>query len=387
LLVGSVNAASASLAEQVQDLCATAQALSAGNLSARASTASRGDLQTLKTGLNGAAEGLGALCIELRRVCQEVTSEGKLVAEMRHPNPIGEWQTAQEAVNRMLQKLASTVRSAAEHAERVLQGDYSPAPEPPSNGDLGAPARVIELLSRQQEDVQLGLTALIDGRFEDVPVRGDTQRELTLAQLSLRLKRDFFRSIRATIMEVRSSSSNAQEFGDSALSALVQSVGAVAGAYYAVEDRMLVRVANMGCEPQEREVPLRIGEGLLGRAAQQAEPVLLDDLDERGLRIRSGLLELTPRALLLFPLQREGRVIGVFELLFVNSSAITAQELLEYLAEDLVRGPEPRASSDDANNPRLRELEEELVIANTRLERMAAELQSRERTMRAATGT
>jgi HAMP domain-containing protein len=139
LLVGSVNAASASLAEQVQDLCATAQALSAGNLSARASTASRGDLQTLKTGLNGAAEGLGALCIELRRVCQEVTSEGKLVAEMRHPNPVGEWQTAQEAVNRMLQKLAVTVRGAAEQAERVLQGDYGPPQEPPPNGELGAP--------------------------------------------------------------------------------------------------------------------------------------------------------------------------------------------------------------------------------------------------------
>jgi HAMP domain-containing protein len=386
LLVGSVNAASASLAEQVQDLCATAHALSAGNLSARASMASRGDLQTLKTGLNGAAEGLGALCIELRRVCQEVTSEGKLVAEMRHPNPVGEWQTAQDAVNRMLQRLASTVRSATEHAERVLQGDYSPAPEPASNGELGAPARVIELLSRQQEDVQEGLTALIDGRFEDVPVRGDTQRELTLAQLSLRLKRDFFRSIRATIMEVRASSSNSQEFDESALSAVVQSVGAVAGAYYAVQDQLLVRIANLGCEPQERDVPPRIGEGLIGKAAQQGEPLLLDDLDERGLRIRSGLLELTPRSLLLFPLQREGRTVGVFELLFVNSSAITASELLDYLAEDLVRGPELRANDND-NNPRVRALEEELVIANTRLERMAAELQHRERAGRAATGS
>jgi HAMP domain-containing protein len=385
LLVGSVNAASASLAEQVQDLCATAQALSAGNLSARASTASRGDLQTLKTGLNGAADGLGALCIELRRVCQEVTSEGKLVAEMRHPNPVGEWQSAQESVNRMLQKLAATVRSAAEHAERVLQGDYSPAPEAPSNGELGAPARVIELLSRQQEDVQQGLTALIDGRFEDVPVRGDTQRELTLAQLSLRLKRDFFRSIRATIMEVRSSSASAQEFDESALSAVLQSVGAVAGAYYTVQDQLLVRVANLGCEPQASEMPLRIGEGLVGKAAHQGEPLLLDDLDERGLRIRSGLLELTPRAVLLFPLQRDGRTIGVFELLFVNSSAITARELLDYLAEELVRGPELRAN-DNHDNPRVRALEEELVIANTRLERMAAELQNRERTVR-ATGT
>jgi GAF domain len=219
-----------------------------------------------------------------------------------------------------------------------------------------------------------------------VPVRGDTQRELTLGQLSLRLKRDFFRSVRATIMEVRASSTNSQEFDESTLSAMVQSVGAVAGAYYSVQDQMLVRVANLGCEPQEREVPLRVGEGLLGKAVQQGEPLLLDDLDQRGLRIRSGLLELTPRALLLFPLRRDGRAIGVFELLFVNSSAITARELLEYLAEDIVRGPELRPAVGE-NDPRVRALEEELVIVNTRLERMTTELQSRERTVRAATGT
>jgi hypothetical protein len=131
---------------------------------------------------------------------------------------------------------------------------------------------------------------------------------------------------------------------------------------------------------------MRIGDGLLGKAAQEREPVLLDDLDMGGLRIRSGLVELTPRALLLFPVQRDGRTVSVFELVFVNSSAHTARELLEYLAEDLARGPE-QPGSDGANNPRLRELEEELVIANTRLERMASDLQSRERTVRSATGT
>lgn len=383
LLVGSVNAASASLSEQVQDLCSTAQALCAGKLSARASVTSRGDLQTLKQGLNGAAEGLGALCGELRRVGQEVVTEGKLAVELRHPNPQGEWQSAQDAVNRMLQRFAQLWRQASDHAERVLQGDYTPLGEAPAAGELGALSRAIEKLSQQQDQVQAGLLALIDGRFEDVEVRGDTQRELTLSQLALRLKRDYFRSIRAAVLDVREHSKTADDFVDAALAALAQAVGAAAGAYYGVEAGTIVRRANLGCEANDNHKPQRVGDGLLGKVALQGVPTLLDDLDQHGLRIRSGLLELTPRALLLYPVKREDVVVGIVELVFVSGSAVTAGELLDYLSADLARGPHaPIAAPSDF--ARVRSLEEELVIANARLERMATELQNRERSLRAA---
>jgi hypothetical protein len=228
--------------------------------------------------------------------------------------------------------------------------------------------------------------ALIDGRFEDVPVRGDTQRELTLAQLALRLKRDFFRSVRASMLEAREQAKNPQDYVEAALAALVQSVGAAAGAYYGVEAGLLTRRANMGCEANDSQAPQRVGEGLLGRVVQQGTLLLLDDLEKQGIRIRSGLLEMTPRALLLYPVKRDDSVVGVVELVFVNASAVTARELLDYMSGDLVRGPQPSAAAEGEVS-RVRSLEEELVIANTRLERMATELQNRERTLRAATGT
>jgi HAMP domain-containing protein len=387
LLVGSVNAASSSLSEQVQDLCVTAQSLAAGNLSARATVTSRGDLQTLKLGLNTAAGDLAALCSELRRVAQEVVSEGKLAVELRHPNPRGEWQGAQDTVNRMLSCVAGTWRSVAEHAERVLEGDYSRSADGKTLGDLGAPGRVLDRLATQQDLTHAALTALVDGRFGEFEIRGESQRELTLSQLALRLKRDFFRAVRGSLFEAREQSATQQDFATAALSALTSAVGASAAAYYVVSHGQLVRSVNLGCEPHNGETNLTVGEGLLGRVAHEGKALLLDNLQERSLRVRTGLLEFTPSGLLIYPIKHEERVTAVLELVFLNDSAATALEMLDYLGTDFARGPlDGRGVMPEV--ARVRELEEELVIANARLERLGSDLQqNRERARAAAVAT
>ena len=381
LLVGSVNAASASLSEQVQDLCTTAQALAAGNLAARASVTSRGDLQTLKLGLNGAADGLAALCSELRRIALEIVAEGKLSVELRHPDPRGEWLSAQDGVNRMLNILAATWRGVASRAERVLEGDYGPSTLNEMPGELGAPAQAMQRVAEQQERTQIGLQALIDGRFADVRASNDSEREFLLMQLGMRLKREWFRSTRAGIYEAREQHAGAQRLAAAVLSTIAQTVSAAAGAYYEVgPDQTLLRIANLGCELPAQEAPSKLGEGLLGKCAVEGKPVLLDKLDQQGLRVRTGLLEITPRAVLLFPIKREERVCAVLELLFVNDAAATALELLDYLAHDLGKGPSilERVPVED----RVRVLEEELVIANARLECVSNDRQQRDRTNR-----
>lgn len=382
LLVASVNAASASLAEQVLDLCNAAQAIGAGNLSARATVTSRGDLQALKQGLNGAAENLGALCDELRRISHAVCAEGKLTLEMRHPNPQGQWQTAQDAVNRMLNLLAGEWRKAAERADQVLHGEYAASEPVAVSGELGEPAHKLEKLAEQQEMTHSALIALLEGRFDAVQMRGDSQRDLTLAQLSLRLKREYFRASRGSVLDARERANTQPEFTNMALSAIAQAVSAVAAAYYSVEESVLRRSASLGCDPQNDVAPLRMGDGLVGKVAASGECLMLDDLKNSQVRVRSGLVELTPSALLIYPVQREERVVGVLELLFLDGSAVTAREFLDYLGDEVARGPRVHAQSA----ARVKELEEELVIANTRIEHMSADLQSRERPGRAAAG-
>jgi HAMP domain-containing protein len=376
LLVGSVNAASASLSEQVGDLCATAQSLAAGNLAARASISSRGDLQVLKQGLNSSAADLAALCVELRRVAQEVVSEGKLSIELRHPNPHGEWQSVQDSVNRMLGAIAQNFQAVTEHADRVREGDYSSSVEVKQGGELGAPARALNKLGAQQEETHDALTALIDGRFSELRLRGETQRELTLHQLALRLKREFFRATRASVFEARERSLTGQDFAENSLGTIAEAVGAMAGAYYVVIGGELVRSANLGCEANINETPQRVGQGLPGKVAREGVPILIDDLEKQGVRLRSGLLELTPRALLLYPIKQDDRVCAVLELLFLNDGASTAREMLEYLTADLARGPIASAHTPDFSH--IRALEEELVITQARLETLTSELQHRD---------
>ena len=388
LLVGSVNAASASLSEQVQDLCTTAQALAAGKLSARASVTSRGDLQTLKLGLNGAADGLSALCTELRRVAQEVVNEGKLGTELRHPDPRGEWQSAQDAVNRMLGTINVSWRNMLAEVERQAEGDYSSEPSHAltAPGELGAVTPALAKLSAQGEHIHESMRALIDGRFGELrPAAGGGERELILLQLGLRLKREWFRSVRAAIYEVREQENDAPAFAQAVLGALAHNCGASAGAYYTVgDDKRLIRLVNLGCDTPEQESPLKLGEGLIGKVALDAKPMLLDKLDQKGLRLRSGLLEITPRSALIFPVLRQGSVRAVIELLFVDNAGATALELLEYLAPDLAKGPILTAAPPQgADKARMRELEEELVIANARLQQLANELKDRDRALRA----
>jgi hypothetical protein len=384
LLVASVNAASASLAEQVLDLCNTAQAIGVGNLSARATVTSRGDLQVLKLGLNSAAENLSALCEELRRISHAVCAEGKLTLELRHPNPQGQWQSAQDAVNRMLRLISESWRGVAERADDVLNGEYAASERGPAatSGELAEPGQKLEALAQQQLSTHNALTALLDGRFDAVDMQGQTQRELSLFQLALRLKREYFRASRGTVLDARERSSTQPEFVHIALSAIAQAVSAVAGAYYSLEESVLVRTASHGCEAQNDGVPLRTGDGLVGKVAATGECLMLEDLKDKNVRVRSGLIELTPSALLIFPVQRDKRVVGVLELLFLDGSAAIAREFLEYLGDELARGPRIHAESAS----RVKELEEELVIANTRLERMSVELQARERPGRAAAG-
>jgi hypothetical protein len=205
---------------------------------------------------------------------------------------------------------------------------------------------------------------------------------LALMQLGLRLKREWFRSVRAGIYEAREQHAGGPAFADALLATLVQSVNASAGAYYSVSEVGVTRVVNLGCEMPAAEAPLKIGEGLLGKVALDGAPLLIDRLEERGLRIRTGLLEITPRAALVFPVKSEQGVTALIELVFVGNGAQPALELLEYLGRDLVPAQGQAAPHAVVESGDMRRLQEELVIANARLEQMGNELQQRDRVIR-----
>src|SRR5262249_22294958 len=62
-----------------------------------------------------------------------------------------------------------------------------------------------------------------------------------------------------------------------------------------------------------REMPLRLGEGMLGRAAEERRPIQVGDIQAEGAylgRMRKTVIQAGYRAMLAVPLLREDQVIG-----------------------------------------------------------------------------
>jgi HAMP domain-containing protein len=389
LLVGNFNGMTKALSEQVQDLSQTAQAIAAGNLAVRASGNAHGDLQVLKQNLNSAADGMAGLCAELRRVAHDVTQEGKLAVEVRQADPRGDWQAAQDACNRTLTMLGKTLRSLAKAAGSLAEGNFALELDAHTPGELGTPIQQLLRLAEGEQRTQRGLESLLHGRFHEVKA-GSGKRDEGLFMLGIRLKLEWFRAARVGILQAREQHKSIDGFLQAALHCVAQTAGAVVGACHVVkDDDYLVQIANLGCDVDlSKAVPVRIGQGLVGKAALDGNPILLDDLESSGIKIRSSLLEIVPRAVLVFPVKDEMRVVAVIELGFVAEGASTALELLESLNADLSAGAGAakieQSGSSGWTGERVSALEEELVIATTRLEVVSRELQQRDQALREA---
>jgi methyl-accepting chemotaxis protein len=386
LLVGSLNAMTASLAEQIRDLGATSTAFVNGNLSARASGTGRGDLAELRSSLNGAGESMAGWCEELRRVSQLLISEGKLV-ELCHPNPRGDWQSAQDTYNRANAMLNKSLRTVQQGIAKLLAGDYSTETTADAPGELGSALERINALARQEQRTQHTLEQLLAGRFVDT-MPGASERDNTLFLLGIRLKHEWLSAARAGLLDAFEKHESGPELSKAVLHRIAGAANAAAAAYYAMTDRTtLVQVANLGATP-DASPSLRVGDGLVGKAALDGKPITLDNLEAHGARLRSGLVEITPRSLVIFPLKDGERVIGVIELVFTSQFSKVTLELLDYLSADLVeRATRPARSAPSAGagadqSERVRALEEELLIASTRLDHIRNDLQQRDKSMR-----
>jgi GAF domain len=345
---------------------------------------SRGDLQALKLGLNGAADAMSRFCGELRRIVHEVTSEGKLTVEMQQPNPVGEFNAGQEACNRLWLAYSGALRAAGAAVGRIERGEPASADTPPL-GELGEAGRQLARLAEREQSLQRWLEALVEGQLDVAPVGGEGGREALIGKLAARLKHEWLRAARAALLEVRERwSDDAPRFAREVLAAVARSCGAEIGAYHELStDGGFVRVASFGWDaPSDAAQITRPGEGLVGRAALERAPLVLDQLQSENVRVRSSLIELVPRSVLIFPVVHAERVVAVLELGFLRASAGLARELLTFVAAELVRRPAVAAAEAPLGREQVRAIEEELVIANARLQHVTQELRARDQALR-----
>lgn len=173
------------------------------------------------------------------------------------------------------------------------------------------------------------------------------------------------------------------------LACLVRHTSALAGAIYLLEDDEHLGLASSFASSDANAVAgfptkrFRIGEGLVGQAQVSRALQVIEEPPPAYFEVLSGLGRGAPRTLVLFPLARNERCIGVVELALLGDLSEPARELLASIQDLLVTtfdAANARAEVDalldetQRQAERLTQQEEELRLNNQELSAQQEEL-------------
>ncbi|MFK3795823.1 response regulator [Pseudomonas sp. NPDC088444] len=126
--------------------------------------------------------------------------------------------------------------------------------------------------------------------------------------------------------------------GRNVLQFFAQYLGSVVAAVYVRQEHGgLVRVASYGFSRQQelQEQSIFSGEGVVGKAAEQSEVILLQDVPQEYFKVSSGLGDGSPRSVIVVPTTNDDQVNGVIELGFLRELTPRDREFLELVATNV----------------------------------------------------
>ncbi|WP_043695465.1 response regulator [Luteibacter sp. 9133] len=185
-----------------------------------------------------------------------------------------------------------------------------------------------------------------------------------------------------------------REFADTLLSELVPTLKAGVGVFYVLreETSTLEMLGSYGFR-QRRHVTTSyaLGEGLVGQAAIERRPIVLQDVPDDYTRIHSGTGEASPRSVILVPVLSRDTLLGVLEIASFDHLSSVQERLLDELMpivalslENLSRAlrtstllEQTQSQADElrASEEALRSQQEDLRSTNEELKNRTNELQ------------
>ncbi|MFD5403007.1 HAMP domain-containing protein [Streptomyces griseorubiginosus] len=124
-LTDSVNFMAGNLTSQVRNIAQVTTAVAQGDLSQKITVDARGEILELKNTINTMVDQLSAFGDEVTRVAREVGTEGRLGGQADVKGVKGTWRDLTDSVNFMAGNLTGQVRSIAQVATAVANGDLS----------------------------------------------------------------------------------------------------------------------------------------------------------------------------------------------------------------------------------------------------------------------
>lgn len=126
------------------------------------------------------------------------------------------------------------------------------------------------------------------------------------------------------------------QLAENIISQLCVYLGAEAGALFLLNGKILSLAGRYAFADRAGfDGQLQLDDGLVGQAAADGKPLILDHMDLSPRIISTGLVEIKPRNVLAFPFYANNKVVGVIEMASLAEFTQNQVELLNRLSETI----------------------------------------------------
>jgi signal transduction histidine kinase/CheY-like chemotaxis protein len=309
-LTESVNSMADNLTDQVRNIAQVATAVANGDLSQKITVDARGEILELKDTINTMVDQLGSFADEVTRVAREVGTDGRLGGQAEVEGVRGRWRDLTENVNQLASTLTTQLRAIAEVSTAVTQGDLTRSITVEAQGEVAElKDNINQMIANLRETTQINV------------------------------EQDWLKTNLARLSGMLQGQGDLTQVTRLIMSELTPLVTSQHGAFFLVEgedDPDLRLVASYGYRRRQSD-PERflLGDGLVGQAAVEAKPILVEDVPEDYIKVASGLGEATPRNIIVLPVIFEEQVLGVIELASVQAISEINRAFLEQITETI----------------------------------------------------
>lgn len=188
-------------------------------------------------------------------------------------------------------------------------------------------AAVAEAIGQGKYDIEVALTGPQDVLGYSLNTMRQRLRTLSLEQDN----RNWLLSGIAGLNDLMSGASDIKQTARHITTYLCEYLQAQAGVFYLNNERgSFVFTAGYAANEESLRMPVfKIGEGISGQAVAQKKILLLENVPDQYLSIRTGMAEIPPSQLILIPLHFSDEIIGLIELASRKEFSPRQQQFLE----------------------------------------------------------
>ncbi|HEY6759712.1 MAG TPA: HAMP domain-containing protein [Baekduia sp.] len=310
-LTESVNSMADNLTDQVRNIAQVATAVAEGDLSQKITVDARGEILELKNTINTMVDQLGSFADEVTRVAREVGTDGSLGGQAEVRGVSGTWRDLTENVNQLASTLTTQLRAIAEVSTAVTQGDLTRSITVDARGEVAElKDNINQMIANLRETTQINV------------------------------EQDWLKTNLARMGGMLQGQGDLSQVTRLIMSELTPLVTSQHGAFFLVEgdeERELRLVASYGRHtegPVDRD-RFALGQGLVGQAAVEAKPILVEEVPKDYIKVSSGLGDAPPRNIIVLPVVFEDQVLGVIELASLQKISEINRQFLEQITETI----------------------------------------------------